>query len=148
MSLNNVNLNGKIPHFEGNYKAGEGDKTSFLSWAVSVQRDRKPADAKYYPEDLINIKAFGGTADFINNYFNKGDGIIISGRIQKDDDYEKDGKQMKGGMYVLVEKASFPVGKSTEGGATEKKATTAPTKPSGKPPIGSAPKKPAPRRPF
>ena len=35
-----------------------------MNWAVSVQRDRKPADAQYYPEDLINIKAFGGTADF------------------------------------------------------------------------------------
>ena len=157
MSLNNVTLNGRIPHFEARYTAGEGDKTSFMNWAVSVQRDRKPADAQYYPEDLINIKAFGGTADFINNYFKAGDGIVIVGRIQKDEDYtDKEGNQQKGQLYVLVEKAMFQAGRASGGdegtpsapkAATRGGAPKPPTKAPGKPPVGAG-KPPVGKRPF
>lgn len=149
MSLNSFNTNGKLPHFEGNFKAGEGEKKSFLSWAVSVQRDFKPADAQYYPEDLLNFKAFGPTADFINKFFAQGDGIIITGRIQRDDDYEKDGATVKGQMYVLVEKASFVVGKAGDGGSGggSKPAASKPA-PGGKPPVGTPGKKPVAKRPF
>lgn len=148
MSLNCINLNGKLPHFDNNYKPGEGEKTSFLSWAVSVQRDRKPADAQYYPEDLINFKAFGGTADFISKYFNQGDGIVIQGRIQKDEDYEKDGQTVKGQLYVLVEKAMFQAGKSggSEGGSTKPAAKGSGKPPAPKAPVGKPPIKG--KRPF
>lgn len=154
MSANIVLINGKIPHFEANYKAGEGEKTSFMNYAISVKRDRKPADAQYYPEDLISIKAFGGTADFINNYFKAGDGIILQGRIQRDDDYEKDGQTVKGQLYVLVEKAMFPDGKAS-GNDGEAAPKAAAAKPAGKPPVGApGAKKPGvppgkkPGRPF
>ena len=132
MSLNTIALNGKIPNFEARYTAGEGDKTSFMNYAISVKRDRKKADEQYYPEDLINIKAFGGTADFINNYFKPKDGIIIVGRLQRDDDYEKDGQTVKGQLYVLVEKASFPEGKANVGDG--EKAASKPAGGPGKPP--------------
>lgn len=160
MSLNQVTLNGRVPHFEARYTAGEGEKKSFMNWAVSVQRDRKPADAQYYPEDLINIKAFGGQADFINNYFKAGDGIIIVGRIQKDEDYtDKDGNQQKGQLYVLVEKAMFQAGRASggdgEGTTSTPKAPAAkpgapkpPAGAPGKPPVGKKPGVPGGKRPF
>lgn len=157
MSLNMIALNGKIPHFEGKYTAGEGEKKSFLSWAVSVQRDRKPADAQYYPEDLINFKAFAGTADFINNFFKAGQGIVITGRLQRDEDYvDKEGNTQKGQVYVLVEKAMFQAGKEVgaEGGNTTSK-TGGPGKPPaalGKGPVGAPgakkPGVPPGKRPF
>ena len=143
MSLNKVLLNGRLPRFEGNYKAAEGEgKRSFLSWAVSVKRDFKPADAQYYPEDLLNIKAFGPKADFINKFFAQGDGIVISGRLQRDDDYEKDGQTVKGQMYILVEDAYFPEGKNggnAEGGSGETKsaAPKVAAKPGAKPGVPS-----------
>lgn len=147
MSLNSVILNGKLPHFEGNYKAGEGDKKSFLSWAVSVQRDFKPADAQYYPEDLINFKAFGPTADFINKNFAQGDGIVLSGRIQKDDDYEVDGETRKGQLFVLIEKASFAVGRNNgESAGSAAAAPKAPGKVAPKAP-SKAPVKPPVKKP-
>lgn len=150
MSLNTVILNGKLPHFDGTHKAAEGEKKAFLSWAVSVQRDYKPADAQYYPEDLINFKAFGPTADFINNYFKQGDGIVITGRLQRDEDYEKDGQTIKGQLSVLVEKAMFQAGKSGgSDGSDSAPAAKAPKAPGAGPkaPVGGA-KKPPSKRPF
>ena len=115
MSLNQVILNGKIPHFEGTFKAAEGEKKAFLSYAISVKRDFKPQDAQYYPEDLINFKAFGPKAEFINKQFSKGDGLILAGRLQKDDDYEKDGQIQKGQLFLLVENVSFAEGTNKGG---------------------------------
>ena len=140
MSLNIAALNGKLPHFDGNYKAGEGEGKSFLSWAVSVPRDYKKPDDQYYPEDLLNFKAFGPTADFINKFFKQGDGIVISGRIQRDEDYEKDGQTVKGQMYILVEKAMFQAGKA--GGSEGGNASAGGSKPSAPKPSAGGPKKP------
>ena len=164
MALNKILVNGRLPRFEGNYKAGEGEgKRSFLSWAVSVKRDFKPEGAQYYPEDLLNIKAFGPKADFINKFFAQGDGIVISGRLQRDDDYEKDGQTVKGQMYILVEDAYFPEGKSGDAGLSNAGTTAkaapagrpgAPGKPPvgggapGKPPVARRPGIPAAGRPF
>lgn len=145
MALNTVTLNGRLPRFEGTYKAGEGDKKSFMSWAISVKRDFKPEGAQYYPEDLLKFKAFGPKADFINNFFNQGDGLIIHGKLQMDDDYEDaNGDTKKGQMFILVSDVFFAEGtsKDSEGGNSAPKSApkTAPKVPVGKP---GAPKRPA-----
>lgn len=136
MSLNQVLLNGRLPRFEGTYKAGEGDKKAFLSWSLSVKRDFKAADEQYYPEDLIPFKAFGPKADFINKNFNQGDGLILTGRIQKAEDYEKDGQMVRGGLFLNVETISFAEGRnngdapaaSSNSGTKSAPAKTAPAK--------------------
>lgn len=109
MALNHVTLNGRIPGFDpAVYNEGEDGKSSFLVWSVNVKREYKKDDEQYYPDDLIRIKAWGPKADFIMNYFEKGDGIIIEGRLQKDDDYEDDeGNERKGELFVLVESVHF-----------------------------------------
>lgn len=141
MALNQLVVNGKLPHFEGTFKAAEGEKKAFMSWAISVKRDFKPADAQYYPEDLINFKAFGAKAEFINKFFQKGDGMILMGRLQRDDDYEKDGQTVKGQLSLMVETVSFAEG--TNKGGTEGSAA-APAAPAGRPAPGS---RPAPGKP-
>ena len=128
MSLNQVILNGRLPRFEGTFKAAEGEKKSFLSWSISVKRDFKGKDEQYYPEDLIPLKTFGAKADFINNFFNQGDGIVLTGRLQKADDYEKDGQTVRGGLFLNVENVSFPEGKSNNGEAGASTTSTAPAK--------------------
>lgn len=144
MALNQVTLNGKIPHFEGTFKPAEGEKKAFMSWCVSVKRDFKKADEQYYPEDLINFKAFGATAEFINKFFQKGAGIIITGRLQRDEDYEKDGQTIKGQMSVLVEKASFvEAGKASEASTTDSAQSGRPSTPAGRPAPAGRPSAPA-----
>ena len=133
MSLNKFIANGKLPHFDGTFKPAEGDKKAFLSWAVSVKRDFKPEGAQYYPEDLIPFKAFGPKAEFINNFFKKGNGLIITGRLQRDEDYtDKDGNLQKGQLFLLVEDVTFAEGsKNSEEGATQQASSASSSRPAG-----------------
>lgn len=137
MSCNVVVLNGRLPKFPANYKKGEGDKKSFLTWCVSVKRDYKKPGEQYYPEDLLKFKAFGPKADFIMNNFQEGDGIIITGKLQTEEDYEKDGQTVRGGMVVSVDSAQFADAKVSEGKSNN--GTSTPSAP-GLP--GGAPSKP------
>lgn len=115
MSLNKVILNGRIPNFEPTYYPQEGDKSAFLQMSISVKRNFKKANEKYYPEDLIRIKAFGPTATFIKDYFKTGAGINIEGALLKDDPYtDNNGEEKAGQYYVYVEKAYFPDGNVSE----------------------------------
>ena len=56
---------------------------AILKFSVAVRRDKEKAD-------FINCVAFKKTAELINQYFNKGDQIIVSGKIQTGS-YDKDG---------------------------------------------------------
>ena len=116
------------------------------------KREYKKEDEQYYPDDLINFKAFGPRADFIKKYFNQGDGIILKGRLQRDDDYTtEDGETKKGQLFVLVESVNFVGGANKDSNDTTKNSKPATGGP------GSAPKKPgkpsairgaAPKRPW
>lgn len=141
MGMNKVLLNGKLPRFEGNYTKGNESSKSFLSWCISVKRDYKKPDEQYYPEDLLKFKAFGPKADFIMNNFGQGDGLILIGKLQVEDDYtDKQGNQVKGGMVIMVDEVSFADSKA--GGATSNagnKTAGAPTVPGAAPKVPGAP---------
>ena len=113
--LNRVLLNGRLPKFAGTYKQGDGQKKSYLQWCISVKRNFKKPNEKYYPEDLIRFTAFGSTADYIMQYLKPGDGFIIEGTLQVSEDYtDKNGNAVKGQLYVLVDKAMFCESKATD----------------------------------
>lgn len=102
MSVNKVILQGRIP-FDLEIKNENDEKRAFLGFSLSVRRNYKPEGEEYYPEDLLYCKAFGKTAQFINQYFNKGDNIIIEGELRRDEDYEdENGNERKGQMYVHI----------------------------------------------
>jgi single-stranded DNA-binding protein len=84
------------------YKAGEGDKKSFLRSKLSVRRAYKDRDGEY-KYDYLPFTAFGSNADFINNYVNGGDIITLHGELQISDNYEKDGETVYGTPFVLVD---------------------------------------------
>ena len=138
MSLNKVTLNFTVPNFGENYQPKytqkEDGKSSYF-YSVSVKRSFKKQDEKYYPTDLIPIKAFGTYADILNKYFAPGSGNsgILEGRLEKQDDYEKDGQTIKGGLIVLVEKIHFVDGVKSENTKASNTSTTP-----------SSPKKPGP----
>lgn len=102
MSVNKVILQGRIP-FDLEIKNEDDEKRAFLGFSLSVRRNYKPEGEEYYPEDLLYCKAFGKTAQFINQYFDKGDHIIIEGELRRDEDYEdENGNERKGQMYVHI----------------------------------------------
>jgi len=149
MAMNQVSLVGRIP-FDFEVKGGEGNE--FVMFTVSVARDYKPEGEQYYPEDLVTCKAFKHTAKFIGSNFPKGSYITIVGQLRRDDDYEKDGQQVKGQMYVLVEKVYFAPKAIDNGGAANSQGKTpTPAKPAAKTgnPLAGGTKKPlTSKKPF
>ena len=108
--LNNVVLMGRMTS-DAELKATPNGKY-VTSFSIAVERDYSQNGERQ--TDFINIVAWNKTAEFITNYFNKGDMIAVTGSIQTRQ-YEKDGLK-RTATEVKVDKASFC------GGKTEKKA--------------------------
>lgn len=64
----------------------EGEKTKMASFRLAVQR---PFDKE--KADFIQCKAFGKSAEYLENYKSKGDEIAVSGRIQAESYPRRDG---------------------------------------------------------
>lgn len=149
MALNQVTLEGRIP-FDFEVKGTDGNE--FAMFSVSVARDFKKEGEQYYQEDLITCKAFKHTAKFIGGNFPKGSHIILVGSLRRDEDYEKEGQQVKGQMYVLVEKVYFAP-RATDAGTQGKTPTPAktpaktPSKTPSNNPLAGGAKAPA-KKPF
>lgn len=108
--INNVTLMGRMTA-DAELRATPNGK-SVTSFSIAVERDFKQNGERQ--TDFINLVAWGKTAEFITNYFSKGDMIAVTGSIQTRQ-YEKDGSK-RTATEVLVDKASFC------GGKTETKA--------------------------
>lgn len=83
--------------------------TSVLSFTVAITRKYKDANGERQ-SDFINCVAFRGTADFISQYFKKGDLISIDGTIQTRTWDDAEGKKHYV-TEVMVEGAGFVEGK-------------------------------------
>lgn len=80
MALNKVLLQGRLVADPELKKVG--DDVSVVSFRIAVDRDRKNKDGER-ESDFFNITAWRGTADFVTQYFAKGDAIVIDGRLQQ-----------------------------------------------------------------
>ena len=81
-----------------------------LPFTIAVNR----AYAKSNDEvtaDFIPCIAWGKTATFISKYFNKGDGIVIKGRLETRKWVDNNGNN-RVSYEVIVENTEFPQGKS------------------------------------
>lgn len=77
--LNNVTLQGRLTD-KPEIKATPSNK-SVTTFSLAVERNEAGADGNRLA-DFINIVAWEKTADFICKYFNKGDQMLIEGRLQ------------------------------------------------------------------
>lgn len=75
--------------------------THYTSFTVAVNRYSKDKDLT----DFILCTAFKKTAEFISEYFRKGQEILIKGNV-KVDSYEKDGNKITR-QYIIVENVEF-----------------------------------------
>ena len=79
------------------YRAYAQDK--FLCH-ISVAVNKKNEDASFY-----NITAFGKTADFLHQHFDKGQMVYVEGKL-KQKTYEKDGKKLTK-IEFIADKVDF-----------------------------------------
>ena len=83
--------------------------TPYTSFTVAVNRYSKDKDLT----DFILCTAFNKTAEFIAEYFRKGQEILIRGNV-KVDSYEKDGNKITR-QYIIVENVEFVGSKKDDG---------------------------------
>lgn len=80
--------------------------------ALAVRKDVKNSDGTY-DSDFINVIAYRNTAEYISKYFNKGDKVLISGRLNTHSYDGKDGKKVYV-SEVIIETVESLVNKQTE----------------------------------
>lgn len=90
--------------------------TPYTSLVIAVNRYSKDRDLT----DFVLCTAFSKTAEFIAEYFRKGQEILIRGNV-KVDSYEKDGNKISK-QYIVVEAVEF-VGSKKENTETKEEET-------------------------
>lgn len=102
MALNNCTFMGRLVATP-ELKKTERGKT-ITDFRIAVERNIKNPGG---PEaDFFNVMAFGTTAEFICNHFEKGKPITVTGRMQNDNYTTKDGKTNYG-QKLICEHADF-----------------------------------------
>ena len=85
---------------------------SVTSFSLAVQRPRKNQSGEY-ESDWIDVQAWGTTAEFICKYFQQGQLMAVSGRIQTRVYTDRDGKARKG-VEIVAQDVSFCEGRKRE----------------------------------
>lgn len=117
--MNKVTLAGRLTRDPEITYSNSGAGVSRFSIAVD-RRFKKDGDAN---ADFINIVAFGKTGEFVEKWFKKGSGIVLSGRIQTGSYTNKDGKKVYT-TDVIAEEVEFPQGGKSAGGQTKTETST------------------------
>lgn len=101
---NVVMVDGRIVHHI-EIKQGQSGK-NYCNFSIACNRDKETTD-------FIDCSAFGSNADFLGQYFDKGAGVNIIGRLQQNTYTGKDGEK-KSKLFVLVDRIGFPIQNKTE----------------------------------
>lgn len=103
MALNTVALMGRMVT-NPNFKVTQGnEKEISMAWyRLAVERDYVEGEKR--PVDFISCKAFGSNARFAENYFQKGDTVVVKGRIVSEE-YIGEDQERKVFTGVLIEKS-------------------------------------------
>lgn len=78
---------------------------SVTSFSLAVQRPRKTQNGDY-ESDWIDVQAWGNTAEFICKYFQQGQMMAVSGRIQVRDYEDRNGAKRKS-VEIVAHDVSF-----------------------------------------
>lgn len=125
MSMNRVGLQGRLTA-DPEMRTTLGG-VAVANFRLAVDRDFKDKETGERQTDYFNMTAWRHTADFVCKYFQKGDMMVVDGKIQNNTYTDKDGNN-KISTNIVVESCYFcSNGKSgSEGGfANRKPAGTA-----------------------
>ena len=105
--MNSIIISGRICNDIEIKVSGSGSE--YTNFSVAVDRERKDRDGNKQT-DFFKCSVFGKSAAFVSQYFHKGDGITIRGRIEFDKYTDKDGNE-RTGTTLMAERVEFPPGK-------------------------------------
>jgi len=98
--MNNVTLCGRLTK---DPEIRKSQDLTIVSFTLAVDRRTKERAA-----DFIRCTAFGSTAEFIDKYFAKGDGLTLRGHIQTGSYQDKDGNTVWT-TDVICDDVEFPL---------------------------------------
>lgn len=104
--MNKITIQGRITKDVelGHSQSGN----AYVRFSVAVdRRTRKDEEKK---TDFFDCVGFGKTAEFIEQYFHKGDGILINGRMESNQWKDKDGNNRLS-WSVSIDDVEFPLGR-------------------------------------
>ena len=107
--LNKAILNGRLTKAPELKQTNSGKSVCGFTIAVDRSRDREKTD-------FIPIVAWGKTAEFVNQWFGKGDLITIVGRIEVRSYEDKNGNK-RTATEIIAEEVLFGGSKSTDKGS-------------------------------
>ena len=107
--LNKAILNGRLTKAPELKQTNNGKSVCRFTIAVGRSRDREKTD-------FIPIVAWGKTAEFVNQWFGKGDLITIVGRIEVRNYEDKNGNK-RTATEIIAEEVLFGGSKSTDKGS-------------------------------
>lgn len=107
--LNKAILNGRLTKAPELKQTNSGKSVCGFTIAVDRSRDREKTD-------FIPIVAWGKTAEFVNQWFGKGDLITIVGRIEVRNYDDKNGNK-RTATEIIAEEVLFGGSKSTSQGS-------------------------------
>ena len=107
--LNKAILNGRLTKAPELKQTNNGKSVCGFTIAVDRSRDREKTD-------FIPIVAWGKTAEFVNQWFGKGDLITIVGRIEVRNYEDKNGNK-RTATEIIAEEVLFGGSKSTSQGS-------------------------------
>lgn len=116
--MNSIELVGRLVYDPQIKESSNGSGNKVLSERVAVQRSGRPKET-----DFINVRAFNKTAEFIAQYFHKGDPIDICGSLRVENYKKQDGTD-KTDTYVLIREVNFVPSKGS--GAPNNEDNTTP----------------------
>lgn len=85
--------------------------TAVCKFSIAVDRPAKQGEERQ--TDFFRITAWGKTGEFVNTYFEKGQRILIEGRLQNNNYEDKNGIKHYSND-VIAEKVYFADGKRTQ----------------------------------
>lgn len=111
MALNRITLQGRITKDIELRHTNSGKAVTTIT--LAVDRDRKDQDGNR-GVDFIDVVAWGGTAEFLHNYFGKGRMAVVDGRLELRDWTDKNGNNRRSAQ-VVADSVYF-CGSKQEGG--------------------------------
>ena len=106
--MNKIIITGRLTRDVEMKTVGDGIEQGRFTVAVD-RRVKKGAEKK---ADFFSCVAWRQTGAFVNQYFHKGDGIVVIGRMESNK-----GSDDKTYWTLSVDDVEFPVGGKKEGGA-------------------------------
>lgn len=106
--MNMVMLQGRLTASPESKTLGSGK--NLTEFSIAVRRPGKDDVA-----DFFRCTAWDATAEFVTNYFGKGDGIIVQGQLRQER-WEDESGQKREAVRVTVREVYFPQGNKTGGG--------------------------------